>query len=631
MTTRTRRTLAYVLATLAAPALAQTSTAPSPISPAYTLKAGTQLVIVDVEVKDKHGNVVHNLPQSAFTLAEGSRPQQLRNFDEHKALTAAELANVPALPKLPPGEFTNLVTTPQTGALNIILFDVLNSAVINQMYMRSQLIEYLKHARPDSRTAVYALTTQLVQLQGFTSDPKLLLAALEHRGKPKASVERDDLAGGAPNSQLNTVGGEFIAHNGGPSPSEYSPSIAALEAPINDFQRSIKAYTTLDALNQLGRTLAQLPGRKNLIWFSGDFPPEFFPSDTPADGLYASTASLDDEFRDTVNLLSRAQIAVYPIDAQGLRSNQANTADKANGRYVVSETTRQPQSVISAGGPINMDQSDESAFRTAERFSMHQIAEDTGGSAFDNSNDLALGAAKAIDDGANYYTLTYTPSGESTKEGFRHINVKVAGNDYKLSYRRGYFTDHNSRITAPSAPTKLEGSPLMQALKVGSPLPSQVLLRVKAVPVAGPEQDKVLDGNDPNPDASKGKAPFRTYQVETAASVRNMSFTHGADNVIHTSVDIVTDVYDARGTLLNVQSNTIRGAYKPEEMKDLLSGGITFNQRVSVPVKGEYFLRVAVHDKTGGHTGAVEIPVGEIASLPPIADAPAAAALQPVK
>jgi VWFA-related protein len=608
--------------------------APTPIAPAYTLRAGTQLVIVDVVVKDKHGNPVHGLTQSDFALTEGSKPQQIRNFEEHSALTPAQLAAVPPHPALPPGEFTNLVATPQTGALNIILVDVLNTAVNNQMYLRTQLLDYLKHARADSRTAIFALTTQLVQLQGFTSDPAMLLAALETKGKPKAAVYRDDLTGGRPNSEANTNGGQLIARSSVAGGGEVDPAVAEYETPINDYQQQIRAYTTLDALNQLGRSLAQIPGRKNLIWFAGDFPSEFFPSDTPAEGIFASTSALDDEFRDTVNLLSRAQIAVYPIDAQGVRSDGSNTANNANARYVMHPID--PSSTTAReGGSIAIDSHAEFTARATEHFSMQQIADDTGGSAFENSNDLSLGVSRAINDGANFYTLAYTPAGETNREGFRHIAVKVGGeNRYNLSYRRGYYSEHSARIAVASKAPATIGSPLEQALRPGSPPPTQILIRVRATPLAGPGQPTVLPGNMLNPDPKeKIEGPFRVFQVSTAASVRNMSFKHGADNIIHTKVDFVTDVFDQKGNVINVQANTFEGDYKPGELQDLLHGGLTFDQRVSVPVRGEYFLRVAVHDHAGGHTGAVEIPVSTIASLPPLQESASPSALpsQPTK
>ena len=155
--------------------------AQSDLATAYTLRAGTQLVILDVTVKDKHGNKIHGLHQSDFVVKESGKPEVIANVEEHTAPTPAQIAAYPAPLQLPPGDYTNFISVPATGALNIILVDKVNTALKDQLYLREQLIDYLKHASPSARTAIYGLNNHLELLQGFTSDPKLLLAALDSK------------------------------------------------------------------------------------------------------------------------------------------------------------------------------------------------------------------------------------------------------------------------------------------------------------------------------------------------------------------------------------------------------------------------------------------------------------------
>ena len=50
-------------------------------------------------------------------------------------------------------------------------------------------------------------------------------------------------------------------------------------------------------------------------------------------------------------------------------------------------------------------------------------------------------------------------------------------------------------------------------------------------------------------------------------------------------------------------------------------------QQISVPAKGEYYLRIGIRDTASDHVGAVELPVAAVAKLPPVAmPAPAATA-----
>src|SRR5258708_10175626 len=102
---------AFLFATLTsaqAPQPSQPAAAQQPPpSGVATLRAGTQLVVVDVVVTDKSQKPVHGLKASDFTLTEENVPQIVKHFEEHTALTAADATKFPSLPKFPPVIFTN--------------------------------------------------------------------------------------------------------------------------------------------------------------------------------------------------------------------------------------------------------------------------------------------------------------------------------------------------------------------------------------------------------------------------------------------------------------------------------------------------------------------------------------------
>jgi VWFA-related protein len=334
-----RRIFVAMMLASAVCALAQVEPEQTPAqAKTYTLTLGTKLMVVDVTVKDKRGKPVHGLKLSDFTLNENGKPQQIRNFDEHTMLSAEEIEKLPAFPKLPSGDFTNLARTPPNAALNVILIDRLNTALSDQTYLTEQLLKYARQARPDARTAVFGLTNRLLLLQGFSSNPALLLNTLESSNKPKESGNRVGVPGhsGAESMtvdsrMLDTIKDQF----GG---AVQARNIQEFEhQAVSDLNRD-RAKMTLDALNQLGRVLVNLPGRKNLVWFSGDFPPQFFPGDSDPKLPDMQFAGLADEFQSTVNLLTRARVAVYPVDAQGLRASQFNNASSGNPQLVHQQT-----------------------------------------------------------------------------------------------------------------------------------------------------------------------------------------------------------------------------------------------------------------------------------------------------
>ena len=76
-------------------------------------------------------------------------------------------------------------------------------------------------------------------------------------------------------------------------------------------------------------------------------------------------------------------------------------------------------------------------------------------------------------------------------------------------------------------------------------------------------------------------------------------------------------VYDADGVLFNTQTGRLTADIPAARFASLMQSGIRFRQEISVPVKGEYFLRVGVHDQNTNRVGAVEVPVYAVSKLTP--------------
>ncbi len=293
-----------------------------------TLHARAKIVVVDVVVTDAAHHPVFGLKRDQFVLTEDKKPQQLKAFEEHAAPSAGELAKVAAVPKLPPGIFTNYVPAPAEGQpLNVLLLDALNTPLTDQQYVRQQLLDFLKHEPAGTSVAVFGLSTQLVLLQGFTSDPNLLRQVLEKQ-TGKGSILLDNVVGGegATDSLADSLAasqppaqpGSGI-DNTGPNLNDVIGNLRTFEDINTSFQLSLRIRYTLDGLNELARYLSNIPGRKNLIWFSGSFPLNVLPSGDDSTDPFAAVVNSEQEYRETTELLTKSQVAVYPIDARGLR------------------------------------------------------------------------------------------------------------------------------------------------------------------------------------------------------------------------------------------------------------------------------------------------------------------------
>jgi VWFA-related protein len=547
-----------------------------------TIRAETNLVVEDVTVTDAHGNPVHNLTAADFTLLEDRSAQTIKAFEEHTANDAVKAPQTPRLPNPEPGVFTNSSRIPATGSLNIVLLDQLNTPMADQVRSREQLSRYLAEAPAGMRIALLKLTSsQLVLLQGFTTDPELLRAAVAGKGAASAppvflnnAATQGGVGGGSERTRLN-----------------------------NRFREQL----TLDALNQLGRYLGQLPGRKNLIWFSTSFPVSIQP-----DGIEPTDTipGFIDEFKETVNLLAHYQVAVYPVAAGGLAAEPLlfNTANPGSGRALANPVQ-----------PVQQSFSTDSARQSA----MEEIAEATGGQAFMNTNDLKGSVAKAIEAGSNYYALAYSPTSEKWKGQYRRIQIQLARKGLNLEYRRGYYaTDPNAPVQHKELKVEssepLPYSVMRVAMVRGGPEPSEIRFWAKVRPSIA-EAEPVL-AKDNHGDA-KATGPFRRYNISYVAPLSDIRCPVAPDGTLGCALQFEVRVYDADGALINTQDNQFKATIKPEHYASLLQGPhpeFRFQQEISVPVKGEYYLRLGIHDLESDRVGAVELPVSAVSVLPPL-------------
>src|ERR1019366_8782598 len=153
---------------------------------------------------------------------------------------------------LPPNTFTNLPTAqPESAALNILLLDSFNIPMAAQMQLRQRLLDFLDKMPAGTRVEILALDPHLSILQGFTDDRELLKAAINSR-KPQFAPLEDP----------------------GQEPD-------ALEVPLTLEQQgshiAIRSENLTSSMKQIARYLGGLPGRKNLLWFSGSLPQQFPP------------------------------------------------------------------------------------------------------------------------------------------------------------------------------------------------------------------------------------------------------------------------------------------------------------------------------------------------------------------
>jgi hypothetical protein len=271
-----------------------------------------------------------------------------------------------------------------------------------------------------------------------------------------------------------------------------------------------------------------------------------------------------------------------------------------------------------------------------EHETMYAMAEDTGGEAFVNTNGLTQALTKAVEEGSNYYTLTYSPTDTQWDERFRTIKIKVSEPSAKLTYRNGYFAvnpNDRNQTTAQSAATALAPTNTMSsAMMHGGPNPAEILFDVRIRPSSTPPEPQIIATNQSNPDPKMQgmlTGPFKEYSVDLIPNARAVSCLPGADSNFHCAIEVWTFVFDPNGDKLITASNRLHSRLTPAEYSEMQRGMMKFHQQISVPVKGQYYIRTAIHDMVSDNVGAVEVPVAAVANLEPLqqlAEAPASSA-----
>ena len=591
------------------PTWAQTSKAAE--SPTEVIRVSSNMVLEEVSVSDAHNNPVHGLKQDDFKILEDGKPQVLRSFEEHQTPNAEEAAKFAPMPKLGPGVFTNYTVAPAVGAVNVVLLDTLNTPLQNQSYVRSQLLAYIKDMKPGTRVAIFGMSRELHLLQGFTSNPEILKAAMTgKKGESHSSTLMENSVEGDLGADTAESDAMTAAAGNDPSLTEAIAGVQQFEAEQQAYQLEMRALYTLDCMNQLARYLAGIPGRKNLIWFSASFPVDLLPNGDLADP-FAAMGDSEDEFRETVTLLARSHVAVFPVDARGLMVNPAMNAENTGMKYDNHAQGKKDTQAF-------FDQT------ASEHSTMLQLADKTGGKAFINTNGLKDAVDRAVESGSNYYTLSYYPANHRWDGKYHSVSVKVADPKVKLTYRLGYYADDpdglpdkkNAPILAstmhavadPVASTRITA--LRAAMQFGAPEPTQIVMKVRAVPLGSKQEDAVADGNVPDP---KLHGPYQRYAVDYAADARHIQFVPNADGTFKVSLEFAVLVYDDQGKLYNSISK-VAGADSITAAKraTMLKSGMQFHQEISVPVKGNYYLRAGIHDRQNDAMGAVEMDVNDV-------------------
>ncbi len=582
--------------TAATPAQNPTAGAP-PQTAAPVFHANTNLVVLDVVVTDR-GSAVHGIDRSRFHVFEDGKEQTITSFEEHRPAPVPAQGNKPVA--LSPHTYSNAPLCPQATAFNVLLLDSLNTPVENQTDVRRQMIEFMGKIAPGTSLAVFTLASRLRMITGFTTDVAQLTKALEDT---KVTPRTSDVTGAGldPLTDGATAGlGGSSTDSSGPS-GDWGSMLAQWAADTGAVQTDERVKITLDAFRQLALYLSGIPGRKNVIWFSGSFPIGLDPdvserNDFDAARMYA------DVIRETGEAITAARMAVYPVDGRGLMN-----LSSADASYL-------PAGAIGGGPPrrggvglaVANDMHQALQTRAQEDSSMDLIAKQTGGKAYLNAKNLEKTMADAIQNGSNFYTIGYVPENKNFDGRFRKLHVRVDGSGLNLAYRDGYYADSPEKIAAHGA-TQL--APILTAMLHGAPPSTQILFNTRVLPASDLHfRDTKFSETPAGDNAAQLNGPLHRTVVDLLVDPRGLNFSTAPDGTRQDMVEFILVADNPDGLRVNYVDRVVPLGLDAERYAKVRASGFPVRMELDLPA-GNFSLRIAVYDLSSGHIGSLEVPL----------------------
>ncbi|MDP9051827.1 MAG: VWA domain-containing protein [Acidobacteriota bacterium] len=338
-------------------------------------------------------------------------------------------------------------------------------------------------------------------------------------------------------------------------------------------------WYTIDALNQIAAYVAGIKGRKNLLWITPGMPVNLmrdggygWSDGTDPGALFGGSLEGPDmgqvhRLMDVYERFTAEQVAVSPIDPRGVQAYQ------------------KPKSALA-------------------HLKVEAVAEQSGGEAFYNNNDLKSLISKAIDDQSHFYTLSYIPPNHTDDNRYHTVKVAVASNPdqpgLKLIYREGYNAERVPTLDAPAP-----GPELLKASMQGStPARTQILFDVGLWPTPPEPLTGAQPAKLPKP---KSGAPLR-YDVHFGFPPREVAFLKDPDGTLHGSLQFEVSAFNVDRKLVAHLSQTVQLNFSPADYDDFVGRPYRFSQHIDLP-PGDLSVHTGILDIVSSKVGTLEIPL----------------------
>jgi len=559
-----------VAGVLSAALVRAASQAPAPVSQAQPVfRVGVDAVRIDAVVTDKDGRIVSDLTANDFELRQDGKVQQI-TLARFVPVTTSSDTPAAAPPVVKKGE----APAPPPPAVKLSKDEVQRSIalVVDDLGMSAESFEYARQGmhkfidtqiQPTDLVALVRTSAPGGAVQPFTTDRRLLHAQVD--GMRWTALSRSGVEAFEP------VQGNFlnIGLGAGPGAGTTGPPASSLDptdfAVVNQLRSAMSASGSLGALNLIIRGASDLPGRRAIVLLS-----EGFKLMTIDHGAYMPEPRIRIALDRAIEAALRHGVVVYSVDVRGLQTGKMLASDDVVGNASPAQEA------------LNRER-----FVLDTQEGLTYIAEQTGGVAALNTNDIGAGIARVVNDIRSYYILGYTPDDNTfAKPGktprLHKIQLKAKRPGLTVRTRKTFLG-----LSDPPEQPKIS-SPA-QALRDAAVSPfsaSEIPMRATALP---------------------GYAPDGAF-VRTLLEIdaRALSFAKGDDGRTTADVDVVGMAFDQDGTEVGHMSTAFSVALSadtdPEALRE--GEGLVYVLKVPIPKPGAYQIRFAARDRRTGAIGS---------------------------
>ena len=577
------RTLFFLISCLlifSPTALGQKQTqAPPPAQTDDVIRIKTDLVQTDVMVFDKKGHFVDGLQREQFELNVDGKPQPISFFEQVKAGSAKERAQLASITGNPAPEKTTAINDTR-GRTIVFFIDDLHLALDSLGRTRKMLSQFIDNEMSENdRVAIASTSGDVGFLQQFTDNKSVLRAAAGRLTQHPYNV-RDMTDVTTPMTEYMAL---TIERKDDPGvldfyideclraayPLKYKRASCEVQvksrARLILLQAASVILNTYSALESLMRSSAQMSGRKLVFFIS--------------DGFLLDTGPRNADPRGKLSQITdaalRAGVVIYTIDARGLFTGQLDATNN-----VPFDKQNRLESTSLREGPASQD-------------ALNAIARDTGGRALRNQNYFDKWVNKVLEETSNYYLLAWRPDNEGqTASNFKNITARVIDHpEFTVRLPRGFLRSNPVPILKPTVAAQVPTQPhqeLQQALTALYPK-HEIPLSLSAVFLDTPEHGPVL-----------------TASVRVAND--GLAYD-GAEGKQVAAVDVVGVVVNDRGKPAGTFQTRLKINATASTGED--DSATIYNYRMPI-TPGLYQVRIATRDNKSGQVGSaqqwIEIP-----------------------